>query len=415
MVNIREEVAFGFIDQVLISLMHFCIGLFFIKLAPKHDYGLYSIAFATILLAVGLSNAIITTQMTVNTADRPQSQKDVYCYEMLLAQALIVLPAILLVWISILILYFFSIVDKSTAIFIFIVAFTVVGVLIHDFFRRLFFLKLRPHFVLLIDSVRLLFLSSLTVCFLKSEIFLNFHSMMITGYGLSAILSGYIGYKMACLPVGSSFSDARNALFEAWLHGKWATAGVIVTWLQNQSYTYLLAFLSGTSSIADANAARLFFAPISMLTTSFASIFMPRFSIMRSQGEMKQMASQSQKIMIIIFAVVVGYGVIVFLLKNLILQSVFPGKYQNIMPLIFAWMFYFLFQSIRTNSSLLLQVLKKFKYITISSSVTSAVVILICVILIHFYGVMGNILGMAAGELVLAIILWRVFVRSVKQ
>lgn len=407
----RREVVYGFIDQALISAMHFSIGFFFIKKAPKEDYGLYSIAFASILFLIGLSNAVITTQMTVNAVDRPEGQRDLYCHEMLLAQTIILIPIIILVFLIVWSCKSFGLVGLESAQFIVVVAAAGSGAIFHEFFRRLYFLRLKPHLVLLIDFARLLLLIVMTFIFLKSDIYPNFHTMMVAGYGLSAVLSGYIGYKIACLPIKSTLRGATESLLEAWLNGKWATAGVSVTWLQNQSYTYLLAAFSGTSAIADANASRLFFAPIAMLTTSFARIFMPRLSIMRSKGEINTIAKQSRKIIIVIMAIVTGYAFVVLTCKDIVLNSFFPAKYQNITPLIIAWMLYFLFQGVRTNASLILQVFKKFKYLTISSAVINATITLLCVVLIHYFGVIGNIAGMALGELILSIVLWRMFDR----
>lgn len=413
--SIRLEVALGFADQMLISAMNFSIGLFFINFAPKDDYGFYSIAFASILFITGLSNAVITTQMTVNAADRPEDLRDAYCYEMLLAQVAISLPAVFSALCFVWLLCTLGVVGTGTAQFMAAVAFSCLGVLLHEFFRRLFYLRFKPQLVLLLDLVRILLLGGGVCIFLKSGLLLDFHFMMIAAYGLSACATGYIGYKMAWTSAGGSLAAAWKSLSEAWAQGKWATAGVSATWLQNQSYTYLLALLCGPGAIADANAARLFFAPIAMLTTSYAWIFMPKLSLMRGKGEFATIADLSKKTVALIVVAVVCYSVLVFSFKNPVLDNFFPSKYRHITPFIGAWMLYFLFQAVRTNSSVILQVLKKFKIITISSVFISLGVIAACVVLIHFFGVLGNILGMAAGEMVLAIVLWRAFDRFIRS
>ena len=103
MTNIRKDVVYGFADQALLSLTNFMLGIFLVKHVTKEEYGLYVIGNAIVLFVVGLANGLITTQMTVLAPSKNESEKDVYCANMLHAQNLILLPSVVISYIAILI------------------------------------------------------------------------------------------------------------------------------------------------------------------------------------------------------------------------------------------------------------------------------------------------------------------------
>ncbi len=68
-----------------------------------------------------------------------------------------------------------------------------------------------------------------------------------------------------------------------WRHGRFATAGAGVTWLQNQSVTPLLMFMFGPTSVGYYHVARMIVTPVNMVTTGLAKSALP--SVRRAWGK----------------------------------------------------------------------------------------------------------------------------------
>lgn len=74
----KIDVVWGVLDQGLQSLINLSISVLLIYYESKHNYGLYGLGFATLLLFVGFSNALISTQMTVIAPSKKLKERMVF-------------------------------------------------------------------------------------------------------------------------------------------------------------------------------------------------------------------------------------------------------------------------------------------------------------------------------------------------
>lgn len=408
MERIRSHVIYSIIDQFLLSSTNFAIGLVFIHYSSKHNYGLYGIAYSTILLAVGFANALITTQMTVLAHDKPQSEFDRYCFSMLMAQYLIFLPILIVAGFLICCFIGMNWLNKDYLGFGLMVCFSILGMLLWEFMRRYFFLKLRPKKVLYMDILLLSMMFIFIFLSITSKR-KNLHEIIIIAYGVCSIISGLIGARSFKSNRIFSIHHAVSSLKEAWVNGRWALGGVMVTWVQNQGYVVLLSILLTPSSVGEVNAARLFLAPIGVLNTSLTRVVMPRLALLRSKSEHQGVILLARKILILTLAVLTIYSIFVFASRRFLLEYVVTREYAHIGGLIIAWSAVYFWQAFRSNLSLLLQVYKEFRSITLSNLMTAIIVITLGIILIELLGPVGSVSSLAIGELCLFLLLWKVF------
>lgn len=416
MTGIRKDVIFGFIDQALISLSNFIIAFFLIHSTSKENYGLYGLGMIIILLFVGFSNALITTQMSVIAPAKDISTRDKYCCSMLFGQLLIFLPILFFGGAGVVILDKYHMVNHFDYVFYLAVCSAVFGMLLKEFFRRFYYLKLRPRVVLAIDICHVAAVLSVLIIvkFLLQPDDLHVIAMLAVAGGAS--LSGVIGFLLAKFP--ARMIDLRfvgDSLKEAWQQGRWALGGVTVTWLQSQSYVYLLGVFVGVSAIAEANAARLLIAPIAMLSTSITSVILPRLALMRNSGMSADVERLARKVLYALIVVTVIYAGFLLIFKDLIIVKLFTPTYRNIGVFILAWNLVFVFQAVRSNNSLLLQVFRKFREITLSNVISSLAVLVCGIFLIRRYGVLGSIANLTFGEILLSILLWKAYKRTNKN
>jgi O-antigen/teichoic acid export membrane protein len=407
---VRRDAIFGFLDQTLISATNFLIGLFFVHLASKADYGLYSLGYGIIALISSFGTALITTPMTVLLGNRERSERSQFCASMLVGQLLTHVFTISIGSISVAIGWWLNWLDSEMALFAMGIGFASLGVLLQDFFRRFNYLILKPIRVFSLDlQYAVILFGLLLIAYLQQPEHMYFWAIL--AYGSAAGLAGALslsGCDFRCFP---KLSLIRESLSEAWQLGRWALGGVIITWLQNQSYAYFLVWFSGTTSLAEANAARLFLSPASMLSTGLMNVFMPRMARLKANNDMTGAVRMGRKILALLLLATLAYAGCVLLAQRWLISWVLTGQYGSVGPYILAWAVVIVFQAARANSSALLQIFREFRAITLANACSASLVVIMTGALIHYYGALGSIAALAFGELMMALLLWRAFAR----
>jgi O-antigen/teichoic acid export membrane protein len=284
------------------------------------------------------------------------------------------------------------------------IAIALLGVVLREFFRSYFFLRLRPAAVLGLDIafVGLLF-SGLWLAVQMKFSSINLAALIMMG--LASAIVGLAAVFMARKELPVRMADIRPALLESWQHGRWALGGVTVTWLQDQSYIYLLSAMVSTAETAEASAARLFLAPLTLLSAGFSRVLMPRWAYMAHEGKHQELIDMANRVKWILVSIVVAYVAVLLLVKDWLTPLLLTKAYTQTASLIALWGVLFALQAVRSNYSSQLQVFKRFRDITLSNTVTAIGVLLTGAILIKAYGVTGSMITMIIGEMALTILL----------
>lgn len=403
----KADVLWGFLDQILQSLLNLGVGLLLIYFSAKNEYGLYGIAFSTLLLLVGFSNALVSTQMTVIAPTKEEKIQGVYCASLIIGFFKIFIPLSLLG--SLCFMAFsqeYHIAHFSSFVYVSIAVSS--PIIFLEIMRRYFYLKLTPKSVFLMDLLYAIIyvIGLLTIIFTVKK---DLHIYALAINGIAALISALTFFIFSDMSLKGSLSMSSDSLKETWKDGKWSLGGVLSTWGQIQGYIYVLAFVGGSSIVAEANAARLFLSPVNVLSTSFSKVIMPRLVKLRMNNKTEEAVSIARKILLVMLVAIVLYSLIIILSKDWIIEKFMSKDYFYINILIYLWSFYFFCQAFRINNSILLQAFRVFREITISSLFTALLVLSISLYVVRYYGVEGVILTMSGGELILAAILWKIF------
>lgn len=410
--GLRAGVVISFLDQSLLSLANFLVGIFLIKASAKADYGHYVLVCSLVFFVVSIQNALITTQMTVLAPHGKGGGREEFCAALAAGQYLLFIPLALLSFAAAYLARQAGYLNEP--VFVMLAAGTAAstGVLLREFFRCYFFRRLSPGLVLAMDILYLILLfSGLSASrSITSEML---PVMVIAITGLASLLTGAAAMLWAGFKPSLRLSEIGGALFESWTHGRWALAGVFVTWVQDQSYIYLLTMLAGSSNTAEASAARLFLAPVSLVTASFSRTLLPRWAAMGKNGETERIGKMVVKIAFVLSGIVSFYTVAVFLMKDVAADVFLTSEYRSVGSLIVLWGGLFLVQSVRSNYSWALQSLRQFRAITIANGASAIVVVVLGIFLIGVYGSEGSITAQIAGEVMLVTLLRNAFGKAV--
>jgi O-antigen/teichoic acid export membrane protein len=393
---------FGILDQAVISAGNLLIGLLLIHLASKQSYGLYGIGYSVIQAGVGIANALVLTQMTVRAHEK--ESKEQYCLSMLIGLAGIVIIGFAVAGSVVAGLFVARQISNEHAAYISAIGLAIPGVLLLEYSRRLGYLRQSGRRVFLMDaSFTLIFLIGVVgIAFLEQG--LGHVAVLLTLGGAAALAGLTFLAQSRILSHGFRNPGAtRRALSEAWGNGRWALLGVGVTWIQTQSYVYLLGIMLDAESVADANAARIFMAPAALVIVGINQAFLPRLAIIRSEQSEKAATDAARKMMKTVVAIVAVFASTVYVILEIAPSTMIPSGYQGLSQLSAIWGVAFVFQAIRSNSSMLLQAANRFKELAAANTICAFISVCVGGAAISVWGVHGALIGVALSECAMAI------------
>jgi O-antigen/teichoic acid export membrane protein len=398
----KKNITYSFLDQALVSLTNFFIGIAFIKLSTKEQYGLYSVYFTIILLLLGFQNAIVNTQIVVRAPKKSSIERNSFISGLHNGQYLIFLP---LVFIACVISWIIYPRDQEVALAILVISVASIGILSREFTRNYLYFLLSPGKVLIGDILYALILFVFTfLLFISSK----FNAVtVVVGVGIASAISGIIMLSVSSFSVKIRMDSTFTSLKEAWEDGRWALVGVTVTWLQSYSFVYLSAMFSGPDTTAELNAARIILTPLITLNTSIFVVLKPHWSYWHADGDFHKIRASSIKLLGIIFSVILVYAVFIFVIEDVLISFLYSSQYSRIGELVVLWSIFMAIQIARTSYSIQLQIFSKFKYIASVNTVTSLVTVLLGILLMTKYELTGSLIAMILSEIILTILFWR--------
>jgi O-antigen/teichoic acid export membrane protein len=405
-VNLPRRVAISVADQSLLSLLNFVIGIWLIRSTSKLEYGLYLAGNAAVMYMLGIQAALINVQMTVRAPVYQGMERGRFCAALLKAQLLFfVVPALLFAAGAFVLAAGWG-AYRDGMLLSGTVAMTFIGVLAREFFRSYFFQEQTPLAVLVIDIAYGVFLV-LGVVVAGWTLHRNIHLAVLLAAGGASLIVGVVAARFAHLPSLQEAHGAKTAVTEAWQGGKWALAGMSVTWIQDQSYIILVGALAGASATAEAGAARLFLAPANLILAGIFRVLMPRWAHLRQSGEMLRVRSMIFKTALAVAGAVASYAIVAAVVQKKAIPVFFPGEYGNIGTLVIYWGIICALQAARTAYSSGLQVFERFREITIVNTFSAVIVLVSGYCLVYKYGVTGGLMAQVIGEFTLTALLWR--------
>jgi O-antigen/teichoic acid export membrane protein len=163
--------------------------------------------------------------------------------------------------------------------------------------------------------------------------------------------------------------------------------------------------------VADANAARLLVAPLMLVNSGLTNVLLPRLVLLRSEERYIEAEQLAHRLMWMIAGIFVLYTALVVLADGRLTSLVLGDTYTGLESFIVAWAAVNLLTALRGNTSILLQVFKAFRTITLANIGSAVVVLILTWPLMYYYGVLGSIAAVALGEIILVVLLRSGFAR----
>jgi O-antigen/teichoic acid export membrane protein len=397
----------GVVDQALTSAENFAVGVILVRSSTKAEFGLYVLGYGILVLAWSLIAALVTAQMSAAFSRESLSseQRRRQCGSLLRTLLAACVATTTCGFLVTLVLAQLDIVDSYDACYWLLLSAALTGICLRDFMRRYFFQEKSENRALLMDACAL----TLTVATLGVMAALHASHMNSVAAGtlaLGGLAVGIWGVFAAGLSPQRHREAALGALPSLWHAGSWNIGATLVSWLQNQAYTFFLTAMLGLSGLATANAPRVLLTPITLLSTGLALPLLPHFAKQRTRLD-TLMSVQSLFVLLATTVIFVGlYALALWLARQAIIPLILGNRYNDVWPCMVAWAIANVFTNIRIYYSTFLLAKGSFRRLAGANAFSAVVVIVLTGPLIHLLGVTGSVYSIAAGELLLGMATW---------
>ena len=390
------------------SAENFGVGLILVRNCPKSEFGLYVLGYGVLVLVWSLLAALITAQLPAALAHGSfgLEQRRIRYGELLRTLLLACVAATLLGWLVTLSLNLLNVVVIQDAYYWLLLSAVLPGICLRDFMRRYYFQERAETRALLMDAAAL----ALTIAALGT--LAAFHAPHLNSVAagtlaLGGLAVGLWAVRAEGLAIQSIDRKARAGLLLLWKAGRWNIGATLVSWIQNQAYTFFVTAMIGLAGLATANAPRVLLTPITMLSTGLALPLLPRFA--RQKNNLKNIVSfrSGMTLVALTFGLVGVYVLALWLARDELLPLVLGRRYNDVWPFVVAWAVANLFTNVRVYYSTFLLAKGGFRQLAAANMVSAVLVIAVTGPLIHGLGALGSVCSVALGELVLFMTTWR--------
>jgi O-antigen/teichoic acid export membrane protein len=271
-----------------------------------------------------------------------------------------------------------------------------VAIVAREFFRQTFFVFGVPQLTLVVDAVY-------GVTYLALIGFWVRHAgqpaaAAVLAAGIASLVAAGAGLVFYRVRLGGSLVIDFGPLRETWAPAKWGVPGMLLAWLQNQGFFYLLGGFLGTTAVATVSASRMLLMPIPMLITAVESVLRPRAADWVGRREFARLTRQLLAMTGTAAVASAGFVGVIFAARHFVVEVVLRRTIDDLDLLLVCWGVVFLAQVLRTNITVLLQALERFDvlfYLTVVRGVISFSLGWLGMIVI---GAPGILVGLAIGE-----------------
>jgi len=397
----------GVADQALTSAENFAVGVILVRNCTKTEFGLFALGYGILVLGWSLIAALITAQMSAvfSKESLSREERQIRCGLMLRTLLAVSIVTASCGCLCTLLLAQLHVVPFADTYYWLLLSSALPAICLRDFMRRYFFQERLETRALMMDAAALAF----TVVTLGAMVALHathLNSVAAGTLALGGLAVGIWGIVAGGLSPQKQGGEDLGGVHAFWRAGRWNIGATLVSWIQNQAYTFFVTAMLGLSGLAAANAPRVLLTPITLLSTGLALPLLPRFAKQRSDLHTVVSIRSAWALLAVTLVSVGLYTFALWLARDAFIPLILGNRYNDAWPCIVAWAIANIFTNVRIYYSTFLLAKGGFRQLAAANIFSAVVVIGITAPLIHFFGVLGSVYSIAAGELLLGIATW---------
>lgn len=332
-------VSYSLVDQALLSISNFLIGLIFIKYATKHDYYAYSQLIGYVALTSAIQGALINTTALTLLPGKFGIERDrvtnVFFGLQLVLSVLLAIAGGLFLWLVPSAISMDSI-DPALAVAMVLM---VLATWLREFLRNVQFINLRAEKCLQQDIAYVLLLAPCMAVLVFAR---NVEAaLMLLVIGGAALISAMPWLRQTAIWPELELKQWKDLWQEIWPLAKWSLPAGLVAWAFGNGYLLVGAQVVGPETTAEIVAAKLFMAPLGMMFLSWANIFRPKVSHWLSRGATQEVVRLTNNSVGGVAGIVVLYFLALVVAYPYLEAQILGSKYHGLRLDIAWWGLFF--------------------------------------------------------------------------
>lgn len=392
------------LDQALLSGVNFAIGLSFIRLTDKTDYGLYTQFFALLLLSQATQNALSNAPLVSIGARRHARGMQALAAHLFRMQTVASLGLALLAITGVHLSVGTGLLPELPTALALPFAAAIVGQWVREFARKYSYIRLEPGRALATDA---LFAGLLLILLLVGIWQQRFGTAWVLGsMGMAHLIAGAVELQHARLRPLKSHGHWRPQLHAAWQKSRWSLPSVIVGWGSNYSFVYVVAAMGGIAAAAEISAARLLMMPAGLVVIAWSNTFSPRIARWVGARDFSTLRRVIGYSIGALLAIILGYAVLLALGFDLLIRWVIGADYAAVLPMSMWWAIYFCINATRKIGNACLVGDGRFRELFHYSWMTFVIGLPATIALTYQLGSVGAIIGLMVAEVLEIALTW---------
>jgi len=382
--------------QALLSGSSLLVGVILLRNTPDLQYGSYVLMLNGILLLAILQQSFIQTQFVVrvsraNTSERADLVGGLYREQRRLwpsAAALIVFISVLL-WLT-------GILQTQTFFIVLAAAAAVLTTLYREFFRMVLLGYRKPLEVLGADAVYVVLL-------LGGAVLATMTSAPAAVAGLTLAFASLIG-GLLCARAMWRFEpwNIRGAPGILWAIaplGAWATTGATAHWIFSFGYNYLVAAVLHVPAVAALAATRLTITPVTLVSSGIGTMMLPTTAAWLNIHSAPTVLRRLLYFALGLAVASLCYFALIWFTRDWLFTHVLKKNFPQRDALLLLWFAVSLMTLLRDQLLYLLSARQRFRLMATLTLVSALFSIGVSYVCMRYFGVIGALLGILAGEL----------------
>jgi glycosyltransferase involved in cell wall biosynthesis/O-antigen/teichoic acid export membrane protein len=386
------------LSQALISGSNFAISIFLARWLAPGQYGSYTLVISIFFFLSGFHNALLLEPMCVLGPASYRHDLPVYLGKLVRLHFAIVLILMTVLAIAASAAHLLSNVNGLSAA-LGGASLAIPWILFFWFLRQAAYLDLRSDLAArgaLIYAIVVVFM----LLFLRFSGSLTPFSAFLT-QAVASIIAGI--FLMAWIrPQFDSAHDAARMVTiwaQHWQYGRWIVVTTLVYWLSGQAFYFIAAALLKIEDVGTVSALQNFVAPLSQFVTACSLLLLPWASARLARNDGPSFQRAINRISLMFIAAGLAYFVCMVAFGRWLTLFFYHGKYAESSTLIPVLALSTALIAAAQGPAIGLRAMQAPSRIFVGYCVAAAFSLLAGFALTHFWGLAGNVLGMAGSSL----------------
>jgi O-antigen/teichoic acid export membrane protein len=410
MVRRFRGVNWALADQAVISLCNFISIYLLARHMAIGDFGVFTLAFTGLMIAVGAQNALISKPHNVVAAKLDTTDYTEFTSALALVQV-IVASAVMAVAVAagLVLTVGFDLAGGWTVI---VLGFIVLPWLMQEFVRRTFYTRSHSRSAFVNDTVcyglQLVGIAALVATSSVSTV----NALFVMGASslVAALLGAWQLRQVVTLDRGAYASAHVTAVWRrTWAFGRWLTAREVVVWFSGHGHTWLLAGMLGVEALGMYRAAYHIVNVLNPITMAVGSYAPSRARVVLESGGPSALAAWSRRATALAGTLYAVVALGVAALSGEFLTLFYPERFAEFRPLL-QWVIILsaletLIRKFTLFPGIVLLVMERVRILFLLNLLTMVVLLVALVALIGSFGILGAPLAkLVAGSLSLVLL-----------